>query len=402
MNIAVIIDDTILEGGAFQYSLSQALLLEKNKDKNYNFIFFTRIKQNVKILAGYDIKSFYLNWSNLDEFLSQIGRNLLISGIFRKLRISIDNKFDRILRKHSIDLIYFLSPSGLSLATEMLNYIFTVWDLNFLDSMEFPEVYAKREFERRERLYQTAIRKAVGVVTDSPATRKKIIEIYHIDKNRIILLPFLPSNSVGILEEEYLRNYVDIKKKYNIKGDYIYYPAQFWPHKNHLYILEGLKILKEKYKLKINAIFSGSDKGNLKFVLNRAMDLGIDGQIFYIGFVGDRELPYLYKQALALVMPTYFGPTNIPPLEAFTMGCPVLYSDLPELRAQVKDAALLLDLKNPNTMCQGLLKIIDKLPEISALKENGKRKVEAFIEENYLDLLKNLFDDYSLRLKTWK
>ena len=54
-------------------------------------------------------------------------------------------------------------------------------------------------------------------------------------------------------------------------------------------------------------------------------------------------------------MPTYFGPTNIPPLEAFALGVPVLYSDLPGLKDQVGDSALLLDLNNPESMAQHML-----------------------------------------------
>lgn len=402
MNIAVIIDDNILEGGGFQYSLSQSLLLEKNKDRDYNFIYFTTKKQNIKILAKYGIKAFYLNWSNVDEFFSHIRRNELVNGIIRKLKININNKFDRILKKHFVDLIYFTSPSTLSLATEEFNFIFTVWDLCFIDSMEFPEVYAKREFERRDRLYQTAIRKAVRVVTDSPITKKRIIEIFNVSENRIILSAFFPSSSVCITEKEYLGNYIDIKKKYNINGEYIYYPAQFWPHKNHIYILEGLKILKEKHGLRINAIFSGSDKGNLGFVLNKAKESGLGDQVFYLGFVEAKEIPYLYKQALALIMPTYLGPTYIPPLEAFKLGCPVLYSDLPDVRDQVKDAVIFMDLRNPESLCKELLKIIKHPIELDVLIDKGKKKIEELERDNCWPALKYAFDDYSQKMKCWK
>lgn len=402
MNIAVIIDDNIFEGGGFQYSLSQSLLLEKNAGKDYNFIYFTTKKQNINILAKYGIKACYLNWSNVDEFFSQVTRTELVNGVIRKLKIKIGNKFDRILKKHFVDLIYFTSPSPLSLATEEFNFIFTVWDLCFIDSMEFPEVYAKREFERRDRLYQTAIRKAVRVVTDSPITKKKIIEIFNVDEKRIILSPFSPSNSVSITEKEYLDSYIDIKKKYSINGEYIYYPAQFWPHKNHIYILEGLKMLKEKQGLKVNAVFSGSDKGNLGFILNKAKELGLLDQVFYLGFVEAKEIPYLYRQALALVMPAYLGPTYIPPLEAFKLGCPVLYSDLPVLRDQVKDAVIFMDLRNAESLCKELLKIIKHSIELDVLVENGKKKIKELEKDNCWPELKYAFDDYSQKMKCWK
>jgi glycosyltransferase involved in cell wall biosynthesis len=402
MKIAVIIDDNVLEGGAFQYSLSQCLLLEKNKDQGHNLIYFTTKKQNIGILAQHGLKVSHFNWTNVDEFFSHIQRNELVSGITRKLKIHIDNKFDRILKKNSVDLVYFLSPSTLSLATEDFNFIFTVWDLCFRDSMEFPEVYAKREFERRDKLYQSAIRKAIRVVTDSSVTKQRLMELYHVDEDRIILSPFLPSNFTSISDSDYQKGYVDIKKKYGISGKYIYYPAQFWPHKNHRYILEALKILKEKYNTKINVIFSGSDKGNLKFVLNKAREAGLEGQIYYIGFVEAKEIPYVYKQALALVMPTYLGPTNIPPLEAFQLGCPVLYSDLPDFKDQVKDAVIFIDLRNPESLSKELLKIIDGSCDLGQLIKNGRKKIEELKKENHWPALKYAFDDYSQKMKCWK
>lgn len=37
-------------------------------------------------------------------------------------------------------------------------------------------------------------------------------------------------------------------------------------------------------------------------------------------------MPEFYRRARRMVMPTYFGPTNIPPLEANALGCPVAVS----------------------------------------------------------------------------
>jgi glycosyltransferase involved in cell wall biosynthesis len=49
----------------------------------------------------------------------------------------------------------------------------------------------------------------------------------------------------------------------------------------------------------------------------------------------------LYENAMAVVMPTYFGPTNLPPIEAWTLGVPVIYSK--HLSEQAGNAALLVD-----------------------------------------------------------
>lgn len=402
MNIAVMLTKDKKEGGAFQYALSLSLLLKKNSSAKYNFTFFTTVRENVNELEKYGLHFCYLRWSNMDRFLNLLFGSQLLSGVMARLKIFPWSKIDRILQRHNVDLAYFLNPSDLALATGCFNYIFTVWDLSFLDFMEFPEVYANREFERRDGLYHKALRKAAGIITDSEDIKKNIIQRYGVNAERVISIPFSPADFMNNSKKDYDEHYIDIAKKYAIINRYIFYPAQFWPHKNHVYILEGLKLLKEKYKILISAIFAGSNKGNLSFILKKAEEFGIEDQVHYIGFVEDKELPYLYAQALALVMPTYFGPTNIPPLEAFVMGCPVLYSDLPGLREQVENSAILLDLNEPDSMCRGLLKIIENSGEVSAMIENGRRKIESLLKEDRWAALKAIFDDYSVKLKCWK
>ena len=88
---------------------------------------------------------------------------------------------------------------------------------------------------------------------------------------------------------------------------------------------------------------------------------GLHDQLIFTGFISNKELMSLYKYSIALIMPTFFGPTNIPPLEAFKIGVPVIYPDLDGLRHQVGDAALLMNLYDPNTLSDCLYKlIIDK------------------------------------------
>ena len=400
MNIAVIFDKEIQSGGGFQYGLSIILLLNRNKSEKYNFIFFSTKQENRVILRKYDIDCLYLDLSPFNMFYSYLRRNLLLHRILNAVCKNV--KFDRVLEKYDIDLIYFISPSYFSLFTENFNHIITVWDLCHRDFMEFPEVREHREFERREYLFKNILPKAIKVIVSSESEKRNLVRRYGIDETRIISIPMLPSDHVGISEIEYEKNFVDVKKKYGINGEYIFYPAQFWSHKNHIYILEGLKLLKEKYNKIINAVFSGSDKGNLGFVLGKAKEFGIENQIHYIGFVDSDEIPYLYRQAIAVAIPTYFGPTNIPPLEAFKLGCPVLYSDLPGMREQAEDAALFLDLKDPESLAINLLKIIESQDCVDVLKANGKKRAESLREEDTWFSLKEIFDEYAIKLKCWR
>ena len=165
-------------------------------------------------------------------------------------------------------------------------------------------------------MYTKSLKKAFIFIVDSASSKQYTINKYNLDEKRIEVLKFLPNIRVADNEE-----FIDIKNIYNIKNDYVFYPAQFWAHKNHMYILKAVKILRETKNIDVDVIFSGSNKGNLDYILNKAKQFGVDDLIHYVGFVPNSQIPYLYKQSLSLVMPTYLGPTNIPPLEAFFYNC---------------------------------------------------------------------------------
>ena len=67
---------------------------------------------------------------------------------------------------------------------------------------------------------------------------------------------------------------------------------------------------------------------NFKELMALAVQLGIADRVRYLGSVPDEDMAALYTLSAGLVMPTFFGPTNIPPLEAWHFGRPVITSDI--------------------------------------------------------------------------
>jgi glycosyltransferase involved in cell wall biosynthesis len=400
MKIAVILQQEVQEGGGYQQALNMLLLLNKKQRKDREFVFLTTLRSNVEVLSTYGIQADFLKLTLLSKILLRATRHLLFHRLLKK--INIVNPLDKYLSQHDIDLIYFISPSHNALLTDKYNYIFTVWDLCHRDFMEFPEVRENRAFETREYIYQHALTKAIAVIVDSKLGKENVIKRYGVESDRVEVLPFSPAPGTRLDDNAYQAGFVDIKQKYQINGDYIYYPAQFWAHKNHVYILKAIALLKEKHDTELYAVFSGSDKGNLNQVLTVAESLGIKHLIKYVGFVPNEEIPYFYKQSLALVMPTYFGPTNLPPLEAFQLGVPVLYSDLPGLREQVGDAALLLNLNNPDSLTKYLFELLRNKELRIKLIEKGYLKIKENTDDKYWSILDKIFSNFEIKLSCWK
>jgi glycosyltransferase involved in cell wall biosynthesis len=108
-----------------------------------------------------------------------------------------------------------------------------------------------------------------------------------------------------------------------LEPGYLFYPAQFWAHKNHVNLLLALKQLSDQGKV-IQLVLTGSDYGNLLHIEKTISELGLQNQVRTLGFVSNEELVAFYQNALALTYVSFFGPENLPPLEAFALGCPVI------------------------------------------------------------------------------
>ncbi len=397
IRLAIIFDQLLSVGGGYQQALNVSMQINKINEF-YTPIYFTTYAQNVTTLKEYGIDVTYIKVSKFNRGWLKI-RSLIYSEFFleRIQKFLGFNKFEKCLFEKNIDLVYFLSPSNWSNYLENLNFIITIWDLCHRDEPEFPEVYKNRIFEIRETGLNKSLKRAVAVIVDSELGRNNIAKRYMVDQSRLYIAPFLPSFNISNSEIDINKN---IKKKFNISRDYIFYPAQFWAHKNHTYILQGAKILKEMFNKTVDVVFAGGDAGNLEYVKRTSDELNLSDQVHFLGFVENDDIASLYKESIALVMPTYFGPTNIPPLEAFALGVPVLYSDLPGLRDQVGDAALLLDLNNPESMAKHIVNLLSDEILRKNLISRGKKRIN--VKNNYHEIVSLICSKFQIKIQSWK
>lgn len=405
--LAVFLDYTVESGGNFQQSLNNIFLAKRLDSAEINVKIITTKKENKKILKKYELDCILYTPNVFSRIFmrfretSSVFIYKLINLFFKK------NHFENFLKNEQVDLIYFITHSHFANYVSSVNYIFTLFDLCHRDNPEFPEVRSGRIFEYTENLFQKNLSRSVAVLVDSELGKKNAIFRYRLDEDRVHTFPIGPAYNIEKIKfnenNKKTTKQIDIKKKYNLKNDYLFYPAQFWAHKNHIYILEALNILKKENSLSIGAIFSGSDMGNLSYIKSMTKIMNLEDRVRFVGFVSDEELISLYSNSVALVMPTYFGPTNIPPLEAFKLNVPVLYSDIPGLREQACKAALFLDLNDPKSLVLNLKKLLNsKNLRIEMINQGQLRLKELNLEQNNLNTLKNIIKDFKTIKHTWK
>jgi len=370
--------------GIFQLALSTAEgLINYCNDFNYTILYFgeespeTYIKiknsQNVTFIA-LDASKNNL-WGKIKTII-----NLLIG----KPIFIINKKNKEILRKYNIDLL--IPPSPLLLAFDNnIPYIVPIPDVMYKYYPGFPE-YSFKDNIISDIVFRYSAKYARLCITDSASGKNDVMKFFHQPEDKIRAIPYIPPGYV-FENKDMTRNQAnDILLKYTLPDKFIFYPAQFWFHKNHLRLVKSIAIIKQRYQEEVNLVLVGdpnANKENYEKVMDLARSSGIENQIFSLGYVTDEEIVALYKKSIALVFASVGGPTNIPIVEAMLLGTPVVCPNLFAMPDQVQDAGVLFDPFNPEDMAEKIKEVWENENLRKQMIEKGYRRAKYFTHENY-------------------
>jgi len=328
----------------------------------------------------------------------------LTAAILKKLRypwsgFSVDRGQQTFvlesLASNNIDMLWEPGPNCLSMD---LPYVITVWDLEHRVLPYFPEIDRECRWDLQEQHYATKLRRASFVITETEAGKAQVAKFYQVPEERIKVLPFpLP----GFVSRTTPSTKDQIVAKYNLSERYLFYPAQFWPLKNHANLLLAVQSLKEMHDLILPVVLCGSDKGNQAYINQMAENLNIADQVRCLGFVPREDLCSLYRNAFALVYVTFNGPSNLPPLEAFALRCPVIASRIVGAEEQLGDAALLVDPKQPEEIASAIRQLWDDNSLRQSLIERGLARVSKRTSDDYVRGIFSILDEFVPIRRCW-
>lgn len=352
MKIVAVLDSAIAAGGGFNQALNAILQMQRICAGKYDFEVLTSHQDNIAALDKLGISATEFGYTILDSLMERF--RLSEWWMFLQARLRLISPFEKRLLERGCDLVYFVAPFERSAALQQLNYISTVWDVCHRDTPEFPEIKKGDAFFRRERHLKNFLAPAVAVIVDAEQSVGVIAARYGVDRCKLQPMPFGPSPSIA---EEHSAPSVSVLKQYDLEPGYFFYPAQLWAHKNHIRILQALSLLRERGK-RFHAVFAGGNQGNQEHIKREIERLGLSDQVSMLGFVPGTAMRALFESAHAIVMPSYFGPTNIPPLEAWMLGKPLIYTAW--FSEQVGDAAICVDPDNAEALADAMLRCEDE------------------------------------------
>jgi len=355
------------EGGGFTITNDILNTILNSNFNNTKFKFI--ILNDKKKFLEKKITSFGYECYKLEENIILLKIKNFIFSLFPVLLKAYNffklNQFLKLQKKCKIDLVWFLSAEYYY--PLFSKYVSTVWDLQHITHDHFPETGSFFRKIYRNLVIKNFLYNSYKIITGSSLLVKIINKNYNLNKKKIIFNHH-PTPNI------FLKN----KKQKNIFNykNYFLYPANFWQHKNHINLFEGFKWFNKKHNYKFKLILVGDIKDKLYFQeLIKQFKNDFKKNFSILNFVSINKLINLYDYCLALVYSSYAGPENLPPLEAMARRKPIICSNYPGAKEQLKNIPFYFNPNNPSSIAKAL----DKFLLIKKNKNYFVRKTSDYI-----------------------
>lgn len=272
--------------------------------------------------------------------------------------------------------------------------ILTVHDCRYL---VFPELYSPHLVEEYKNLMNTSLKRADMVATVSNNTRQNLLEHFNISEDRIKVIynGFKSYVSEATFHAEKIKN---LTQKINLPSQYLFFIGVLDPRKNLKRLIQAISILNENNRDMPDLVIAGItfEEWKKSDEAREADRFGVFKKIHVVG-VAEKDIIFnIMKSSLALCYPSLYEGFGFPPLEAMSMGVPVLAGNNSSIPEVTGNAACLVDPLSAKDIAHGLQKIVHDNSYRQKLIERGFEQIMKFCwsraAAEYIDLYKKVLN----------
>lgn len=244
----------------------------------------------------------------------------------------------------------------------------------------YPEFFGQNVIEWRHRTYQASALRADVVFTLSEFSKKTIVERYGVAPQKIEVMPLDADDEFRRPTPDWA---VQAFLSLGLPRDYIFLPANFWPHKNHSNVLRAMQILAPRYP-ELCLVLSGAPSTGMERIEKEIASLGLKN-VRLVGYQRRSVLVEIYRRSRALVFVSKFEGFGIPLLEAFHTGTPAITSRTTSCPEVAAGAALLVNELDPASIAEGIERVLNDSNLRRELVEKGRLRAEEFSWKRTVD-----------------
>ncbi|MGB7600546.1 MAG: glycosyltransferase family 1 protein [Candidatus Sulfotelmatobacter sp.] len=274
-------------------------------------------------------KSIGLDFVEVDDNLLGLKGNLcraaLLSGSMGVYKLASDGLFQKIrgLMESGSDVLYTPTP----VLCCFNNRRPTVLSMHDIQHVHHPEFFSWPARLSRSVTYGLSAQHASYLQANSRYTKKDLLRHFRaLSPQQVEVIPS------GVVADKFAAAAAEdaLTGLGGIPDRFLFFPAQFWPHKNHLTLLQALKQIETKHGVKIPLVLTGEKFSAappvFQFIAEQSM-----AYVRHLGKVTFQQMVALYQKAAFMITATLHESSSLPILEAAAAGVPIIASRIPPI-----------------------------------------------------------------------
>jgi glycosyltransferase involved in cell wall biosynthesis len=297
---------------------------------------------------GYGPNVFYITypWSNEQRNLRTLSEHLYSPLRLPLSRIDVFNTLMAPLVKIPRSLVIHMKTMHAFTAPEAITPL--------------PRLYRRMNYPRSARM-------ADAIIINSESVRSEIQRYLKVDERKLKLIYeavdhdlFRPGDAGEARASV---------AAYGITKPFALFVSSLWPYKNCDGLLRAwARARGELGNRQLAIVGAGRDESYLASLRSLAAELGISGDVVFVGGVPLEQTVQFYRAADVFVYPSLNETFGLPILEAMACGCPVVTSDTSAMPETAGGAAILSDPKDPSSIARAIIEAVgpgqDRRPEL--------------------------------------
>ena len=277
------------------------------------------------------------------------------------------------LRKDKIDLMHF--P-----AFTFYFFMGRPTILTLHDIAEFRGATQRYSLPRvvfRKIAHPIVARVATKILTVSEYTKSEIVRYLKVEDKKIEVTYNGVSRNFRVLNK--FECIEKIKVKYAINKPFLLYVSRLHhPSKNHVGLIKAFNKLKKEKNIEHKLVFIGPRTKNDSEIFQAIEEFKLKGEVIYVGYVPDMDMPLFFNAADLFVCPSLFEGFGMPIIEAMACGTPVVASNATSIPEVVENAAILFNPHNTDEIKDAIYTVIIDNSLKKDLIEKGLKRAKNF------------------------
>lgn len=339
-------------GGISNYIRNIASRLHDNN--SYNFVGCSYWYRN------YQKKDF--SWFN-----NELNRSILPNRLVYSSRLLSALSYENTFLSHAdLNVFFTYRLPNLKFRAPVVS---TIHDIILLKTLCEPQDI----IQEHKAILDNTVSRSKFILTVSEASKSDISEYFQIDPTNIAIVhngvdatPFLKPLTSEIIS--------DLRKHYHLPSKFILNFGAYRKHKNLERLLEAYSMLPSDIKKDIKLVFTRGQKELEPY----AVKLGIANDVFFLGFINEKDKPLLYKMAYAVYYCSLYEGFGVPVIEAQAAGVPVITSNISSLPEVAGEGALLVNPYDSNEISNGLYCLITDDKVVAKLVKEGEKNYKTY------------------------